>query len=117
MRLTVEARERKHSSQTEASRIDPERPFALPVQSAKPARNTQPAPTALTECGMVRYRSVPIPRRATSVTDYSNCPNKESHTPMPTGYLAWHELVYKMKRTHRQIKCPGCGLFKILIPK
>ena len=36
--------------------------------------------------------------------------------PAPTGYLAWHEWAEKKARTHRQTRCPGCGLYKIWKP-
>lgn len=39
-----------------------------------------------------------------------------AHTPSPDGYLAWHEWAEKKSKTHRQIKCEGCGLYKIWVP-
>ena len=39
------------------------------------------------------------------------------HTPAPDGYCAWHDWAMKMGKTHRQIRCDRCGLFKIWIPK
>lgn len=40
------------------------------------------------------------------------CPNRAQHTPTPAdvGLMEW---ASKMSRTHEQIKCPGCGLYKI----
>lgn len=38
------------------------------------------------------------------------------HTPQPVGYLAWHEWAERKARTHRQERCPGCGLWKIWRP-
>lgn len=40
------------------------------------------------------------------------------HTPCPEGYLAWHAWAGRMSRTgHRQVKCPGCGLWAIWLPQ
>lgn len=39
------------------------------------------------------------------------------HTPAPTGYAAWHAWAGRMSRTHRQVRCPGCGLFNVWVPK
>lgn len=35
----------------------------------------------------------------------------------PTGYLDWHNWVARKGKTHRQSKCPTCGLFHIWKPK
>jgi len=40
-----------------------------------------------------------------------------AHTPQPTGYLEWHEWADKKAKTHRQVRCPGCGLFQIWVRK
>ena len=45
------------------------------------------------------------------------CPQRDGHTPCPTGYVAWHEWAEEMMKTHRQRKCPGCGLYAIWEPK
>jgi hypothetical protein len=45
------------------------------------------------------------------------CPNSANHTQSPTGYVQWHEWAHKMKDTHEQTKCPGCGLWAIWVPK
>lgn len=47
----------------------------------------------------------------------ADCPGFIDHTPSPPGYLEWHEWAKKMGRTHRQIKCAGCGLYKIWVPR
>lgn len=40
------------------------------------------------------------------------------HTPnQPEGYLQWHSWAARMSKTHRQIRCEGCGLFQIWVPK
>lgn len=31
----------------------------------------------------------------------------------PTGYVQWQEWAEKKSRTHYQIRCPNCGLYKI----
>ena len=43
--------------------------------------------------------------------------SKCKHTEQPTAYLAWHQWAQKMRRTHRQTRCPGCGLFYLWKPK
>lgn len=39
------------------------------------------------------------------------------HTPQPYGYLQWHAWAKKMSRTHRQMKCPFCGLWEVWVQK
>ncbi len=40
------------------------------------------------------------------------------HAPdEPTGYLAWHEWAEQKAKTHRQSKCPTCGLYAVWTPK
>ena len=39
------------------------------------------------------------------------------HEPEPQGYMQWHEWARKKSKTHRQVQCDGCGLFKIWVPK
>lgn len=45
-----------------------------------------------------------------------NCPNAAKHTKDPEGYLQWHEWAEKKSKTHRQIRCEGCGLYAIWVP-
>lgn len=40
-----------------------------------------------------------------------------THTPAPPGYLAWFEWAREMAKTHRQERCPGCGLWKVWTPR
>ena len=49
----------------------------------------------------------------TPVKDTSDCPNSDLHTPSPDGYDGWHEWANEMTKTHKQKKCPGCGLLAI----
>jgi hypothetical protein len=44
------------------------------------------------------------------------CRSEERHTPAPAGYVEWFEWVAEMATTHRQERCPGCGLFVIWTP-
>lgn len=39
------------------------------------------------------------------------------HTPRPTLYLEWQAWAHEMSKTHRQVKCPHCGLWAIWRPK
>ena len=43
------------------------------------------------------------------------CPNEAEHTPEPQSYLAWHNWADEKNKTHRQIRCSGCGRFKIWV--
>lgn len=45
------------------------------------------------------------------------CPNKDNHTPRPEGYMAWMSWADRMSKTHKQIKCAGCGRYTIWVPK
>lgn len=50
----------------------------------------------------------------------SDCPNRAEHTDAEAekyGYIAWHIWAAKKSQTHRQEKCPGCGLYKIWVRK
>lgn len=41
----------------------------------------------------------------------------DQHTPCPDEYMARSYWMERMHRTHRQIKCDGCGLYMIWIPR
>jgi hypothetical protein len=45
------------------------------------------------------------------------CPHFEDHTPCPDGYIQWHAWAEKMSKTHRQVKCGGCGRYSIWVPR
>jgi hypothetical protein len=45
------------------------------------------------------------------------CPNYLAHTRGPDGYIGWHEWAECMQKTHRQHRCPDCGLFAIWTPR
>lgn len=49
------------------------------------------------------------------------CPTPGRHTPVPPAaqsrYLDWHEWAEEKAKTHRQERCPGCGLFKVWVPR
>lgn len=40
-----------------------------------------------------------------------------NHTDQPTGYREWHQWAKKKSKTHRQYKCPHCGLWAIWLEK
>ena len=46
-----------------------------------------------------------------------SCPNISQHTPQPEGYNEWHAWAHEMGKTHKQIRCNGCHLLQIWIPK
>ena len=40
----------------------------------------------------------------------------ETHTfdvHEPTGYIGWHSWARDRAKTHKQSRCPDCGLWKI----
>lgn len=48
------------------------------------------------------------------------CPDFQHHTLCPIAdhdYIGWHAWAKEMSKTHRQIRCTGCGLYTIWIPK
>lgn len=45
------------------------------------------------------------------------CPNEANHTYQPNGYLQWHEWAKTKIKTHKQVRCFGCGLYQIWVKK
>lgn len=45
----------------------------------------------------------------------SACRNVANHTSSPDGYINRDEWAVEMGKTHRQTRCPDCGLFVIWI--
>lgn len=45
------------------------------------------------------------------------CPVEALHTTCPKDYLEWHKWAARMGKTHKQVKCKGCGLYAIWTPK
>jgi hypothetical protein len=45
------------------------------------------------------------------------CPKSRTHTPCPEGYMQWHSWASRKMKTHKQIKCKGCGLWHVWILK
>ncbi len=41
----------------------------------------------------------------------------DNHTYGPTGYIGWHDWAERKSKTHKQLKCKGCGLYKIWVKK
>ncbi len=41
----------------------------------------------------------------------------DDHEDGPDTYVAWQDWAKQMAKTHRQVRCPACGLFKIWVPK
>ena len=47
----------------------------------------------------------------------SDCPDRDKHTPCPTGYLSWHDWASAMSRAgSKQRRCPTCKGFRIWTP-
>ena len=44
------------------------------------------------------------------------CSCESSHTPCPFGYVDWFDWAAEMSKTHKQIRCRGCGKFSVWIP-
>lgn len=53
------------------------------------------------------------PTNAGPVSD--PCAAGGEHTPQPVGYLEWYEWVREMAETHRQKRCPNCGLWSVWV--
>jgi hypothetical protein len=45
------------------------------------------------------------------------CRNVANHTLGPEGYIQWEPWARRMSKTHRQMKCPHCGLYTMWVPK
>ena len=46
----------------------------------------------------------------------SACPDRDRHTPAPTGYVDQAEWAARMyARGFQQRRCPGCGLWKVWV--
>lgn len=45
------------------------------------------------------------------------CPKRDKHAICPEGYSNRHDWAKTMNKTHKQIKCDGCGLFAIWVEK
>jgi hypothetical protein len=46
-----------------------------------------------------------------------DCPDADTHTPTPPGYLDGFDWADRMLKTHDQTKCPTCGFWVIWKPK
>lgn len=46
-----------------------------------------------------------------------NCPSRVQHTPCPTGYFELACWAEKKLKTHRQVRCGGCGRYMIWVPR
>ena len=44
-------------------------------------------------------------------------PCASEHTPSPYGFLSWMAWADEMEKTHKQTRCPECGLWAIWVPK
>ena len=42
---------------------------------------------------------------------------KCKHTDAPEGYIQWHTWAAKKSLTHKQVKCPDCGLLAIWVKR
>lgn len=47
----------------------------------------------------------------------SDCPKASQHTPNPSGYIDWCNWADEMSKTHKQIRCDGCGLWSIWVKR
>lgn len=49
--------------------------------------------------------------------ELTHCSNRDKHTEGPEAYQGWHMWAMNKAKTHNQIRCNGCGLFAVWIPK
>jgi len=47
----------------------------------------------------------------------AECPNIKKHTPSPSDYTERYDWAQEMVKAHRQLRCLGCGLYKIWVSK
>lgn len=45
--------------------------------------------------------------------DAGDCPDVDSHTEHPNGYIEFDEWAEEMQKTHVQKRCPSCGFYVI----
>lgn len=64
------------------------------------------------DCFEPDYEACPIPP-----AHIEREPGVCKHTPTPDGYNEWHEWARKASKTHAQVRCPCCGLWKVWLPK
>ena len=41
----------------------------------------------------------------------------DHHTPAPERYTGWGNWADRMRKTHSQVRCQGCGRWAIWLPK
>lgn len=51
------------------------------------------------------------------MNDGTPCPEVSQHAVCPTGLVEWHDWAKRKGKTHTQKRCPGCGLWKVWVPK
>lgn len=49
--------------------------------------------------------------------DASDCPYNDVHEIGPESTLEWWAWADEMSKKNKNLRCPGCGLFKIIVPK
>ena len=55
--------------------------------------------------------------RASDVEHMGCADHADTDAEMPCSYIERSEWFEKMGKTHKQTKCPNCGLFAIWVPK
>jgi hypothetical protein len=44
------------------------------------------------------------------------CAKHHTHDDVePSGYVSWHLWALQMTKSHRQVKCPVCGLYAVWV--
>lgn len=62
-------------------------------------------------------RLLPPPAPRPGSVKEEDCPRHAEHTLCPRVYLNWHAWARVESRTHRQVRCEGCNLLTIWVPK
>jgi len=57
------------------------------------------------------------PSAVATFIEKEDCPLVMEHSEEPEGYLQWHAWAAKRIKTHRQIRCKGCSLLVIWVPR
>jgi hypothetical protein len=45
----------------------------------------------------------------------AECPKRADHWEHPSNYMAHGEWAEELMKTHRQVRCTGCGLYAIWV--
>jgi hypothetical protein len=65
----------------------------------------------------MRYKVYLCASDLTCYPDDSDCPLNHEHEPTPRGYTDFFEWADEKAKTHENVPCAACGLFKIWVDR